>query len=492
MLALLWPLLAHRSINGAWLGRFSTSYVAIIGVYLLALAATAVVVFLPDRRARAVSDSLRAPGLIFFALMYAAVGSIPLAVYLACGDRDYRHLSFLMLGAGVTALWGLSAIGPRARRPINLLALAVGALLVGFFLAELLLRVFVPGGKAMLAYRRDKANTLRYQAITIIGEASPRSVLAPDPVLGYRQQPGRALPADTMPYYVLGGEPRTDDWGFFNPGVDLARPHDAVVIGDSFVAAGWPNMMDAVNLGVPGYSPPQYTEVLRRWGLRARPRTVFYCLFANDAAEAEYWERWRASGLDWFTFKWMNYGAGEQHLGRIVLDRWLLQGSMIYSTVDWLRFGYSRAGRAAQAQPLRWKDAAGELVFDRAAFTTVTAMDNPAVERGFALIERNIAEAKRLCAGAGARLVLVILPVKEWAYFDGLKSVAAPTDPIQNLPRFYARLSAVCARSGVECHDLTPVFREAIARGEGPLYLSRDIHWSLAGNRLAASTVSKW
>jgi hypothetical protein len=43
-----------------------------------------------------------------------------------------------------------------------------------------------------------------------------------------------------------------------------------------------------------------------------------------------------------------------------------------------------------------------------------------------------------------------------------------------------------CARSGVDCLDLTPFLAREAQRQEKPLHIKRDGHWNLLGNRLAA------
>ncbi|MGH7887128.1 MAG: SGNH/GDSL hydrolase family protein, partial [Candidatus Binatia bacterium] len=72
-------------------------------------------------------------------------------------------------------------------------------------------------------------------------------------------------------------------------------PAWAVAVGDSFTFGvgveqedTWVYLLakalsrEIVNLGIPAQGPPQYTRVLKRYGLPMRPKVVFYGFYFND------------------------------------------------------------------------------------------------------------------------------------------------------------------------------------------------------------------
>jgi hypothetical protein len=44
-----------------------------------------------------------------------------------------------------------------------------------------------------------------------------------------------------------------------------------------------------------------------------------------------------------------------------------------------------------------------------------------------------------------------------------------------------------CLRTGIRCHDLTPQLIESARQSSDPLYIPRDTHWNIRGNRIAAA-----
>jgi hypothetical protein len=48
-------------------------------------------------------------------------------------------------------------------------------------------------------------------------------------------------------------------------------------------------------------------------------------------------------------------------------------------------------------------------------------------------------------------------------------------------------MAGYCQRAGIRCHDLTPHLMEAARQSSDPLYISRDTHWNIRGNQIAAA-----
>jgi hypothetical protein len=76
----------------------------------------------------------------------------------------------------------------------------------------------------------------------------------------------------------------------------------------------------------------------------------------------------------------------------------------------------------------------------------------------------------------------------------GLKAVKGPgKDPIQQVSTKTTpnrTLEQYCQRWRLRCFDVTPAMRAAAAASPDPLYLPRDSHWNVRGNRVAAEAGS--
>jgi hypothetical protein len=143
--------------------------------------------------------------------------------------------------------------------------------------------------------------------------------------------------------------------------------------------------------------------------------------------------------------------------------------------------------------------------FTEAAFAAIQAEelrrlyrpeDPGVVERAwrpvFAELEAIRTEVRR----QGRHLALAVYPSALQVY---PAQRAALVDTLRRRPRYAAlsataldpwlpnrQLAAYCQRAALPCIDLTPVFVQAgLGPGE-PLYKTRDTHWTIRGNRLAA------
>ncbi|MHB8834365.1 MAG: forkhead box protein [Candidatus Methylomirabilia bacterium] len=119
------------------------------------------------------------------------------------------------------------------------------------------------------------------------------------------------------------------------------------------------------------------------------------------------------------------------------------------------------------------------------------------LERGWKPHVKLLEEMRRTAAGAGVRFLVVLYPSQLQVYPDyrqemfdsvaslrGYRSLAADRiDP--GLPNRY--LLDWCARSGADCFDLTPYLSREARRESRPLYIEREAHWNILGNRLAAA-----
>jgi len=383
----------------------------------------------------------------------------------------------------------------RFARLLTNMALASAAGLAALALSEAALALFPIVSPAIETLRAQRIKLCQFERAARAGREAYQSLFMTDPELGYRIRPDFVTGRKRVGSSWV--EIKTDSCGFFNQDYDASHPCDVACVGDSFVAPPWPNILQDISklrvagFGVPAYSPPQYSIVVRRYALPLRPKVLLYCLYVNDAVESARFEDWKRSGLDWFTFRGRDwFGITPSHPGRMLVEEWLLRCSRIYAL--WRFAGARNAGEriSITAHPIPYKTDKFSLVFDRASFTTLTDVQTDMVKRGLAIVRDSLDEARQLCEAANVRMIVLFLPPKELVHFEALKARAKPDDPIGNLPAFYLALQQICALLQIECCDLTDSFRGEVTRTGKALYGEVDIHWDEDGMNQMARTAA--
>jgi hypothetical protein len=95
------------------------------------------------------------------------------------------------------------------------------------------------------------------------------------------------------------------------------------------------------------------------------------------------------------------------------------------------------------------------------------------------LSEKHILRIRELCDAIGARLGVVWLPADVYAL-----TRTPPDVPIQR------ELQARIAEAGIPSIDLLPIVRRE--PGVAGLYIPRDGHFSVRGNRVAGRAIARW
>lgn len=194
----------------------------------------------------------------------------------------------------------MNKTGSTRTRLVNA-ALAAGAILIAGFGAEPLLR-------------------LRY--VEPVPETPPEVMqvqpyLRTHPTFGFTWEPN-VSPKEKVVFEVkdIDFEPlSTDPFGIINhPEAIAARqekaPVDVVGLGDSFMEMAAHRFYERFDEhGVAYYSlaihrqaPPHYAELFEAYRDELAPKIAVVGIFENDFAETADFDRWKASGLDWFTF----------------------------------------------------------------------------------------------------------------------------------------------------------------------------------------------
>ena len=284
-------------------------------------------------------------------------------------------------------------------------------------------------------------------------------------------------PADMTLYHW---DVKCDHNGFRNDR-DL-QSADVALIGDSFVeglTVSYPELTSSLlarlrgevvaNLGQSAYGPQQELIVLKRYGLPLRPRTVIWMFSeGTDLDDVVNYDRLMHDPPDfWHAFLARSFT-------KIMYYR-LFHGSK-YA-------GITRAGvfQAADGKILN-------LYFSTNA--------HPLSKQNLAAMDETayiLAEANRLSATQGARLIVVFVPEKFRVFQPFCKFPPqsecrnwAPNDLPERLGTAVRSIS-----SEIEYLDLTPSLVEAAKKGEVPYYPDDD-HWSPEGHRIAAEAINRY
>jgi hypothetical protein len=280
---------------------------------------------------------------------------------------------------------------------------------------------------------------------------------------------------------------------------DLA-PVDLLAVGDSFTfgflvpeAENWIarvaalTRLRAVNLAVPATGPWEYNQMLE-FGLQSRPRVILYGIFADDIpasrSPAPPGPLWIHRGE-----LWRHPVAYLTHTIKVGLS-W----SVSLQTVNYLFFYQPRERYA----PYRFEgDGLGFMFFGMDYWGPMLDPGNPTVQASLDRLEEAVREADRRARGAGATLVVILIPPREMVYIPVLQSQGLLTREVASRlwsPRFdetYDTIRARLTRRGIRTLDLREGFRRVAGRRIG-LYFAVDGHWNEAGNDLASRLVAEY
>ncbi len=319
----------------------------------------------------------------------------------------------------------------------------------------------------------------------------------------------------------------TDSDGFCND--EVPEQCDIVAVGDSYVAQSpvprekyWAALVAKkldrrlYNLGVGGYGPQQELVVLKKHGLPKKPQIVLWGFFqGNDLRDAEKFDRYRKSGVDWVEFNGIEKTSFPYNRPVVRMMLFLVKA-----------LGLAPSGPRPSSLPqypepraLRAGGVERPISFDRWTFYSLCR--SPAQIResaGWKETEKSLLEAKRLCDKAGARFVIVYLPAKLTVFIeealqhidrdnlfkfagDGLRELLHKDDGTEiNADEFfemlknncnaqYAVLETFCAERGIELVDTRPGLCESVKSGNWPYY-SYDTHLNVTGEEVVAAAVA--
>ena len=211
--------------------------------------------------------------------------STPVQDYYARADQLLIQTS----GKALLLIAALSFLISAIKKPLEML-LACASFIIFSFLLFSLFEVFP---SLVVPLKLDK-----------LGYYNAKLSKIPDETLGFRYTPGMRFiihgnrSALYSPSYGVEVQPRTIEWVTNNDGFRGESENevsDIVLLGDSFIDYGdneaqtfgkiLEQQLDGrpvTNLGISGYTPFHYLEVLKRYGLKRKPKVVFFCFYEGN------------------------------------------------------------------------------------------------------------------------------------------------------------------------------------------------------------------
>jgi hypothetical protein len=286
----------------------------------------------------------------------------------------------------------------------------------------------------------------------LISEIGARLVLNPADYLSVN-----TVADDVLGIRVLPGTAGFDEWGFRNSGVPSKA--DVVAVGDSHtygtnapMADAWPAVvagetgLGVYNLGLGGYGPNQYYEVLRTRALKLQPKWVVCAIYMGDDFEnaflmtygKEHWASLRAGGWKADANIWEAPPTGTLSQR---LRLWLSQHSVVYRVVvhgpvlGSLK-GAIQIGRAAGASDPATTtlvdDKAGiQEAFRPASINSRVNPHSPQVREGMRITFELLRRMNDLSREHGAQFVVVVIPTKETVFAEYL--LRDPATPLRDV-----------------------------------------------------------
>jgi hypothetical protein len=267
-------------------------------------------------------------------------------------------------------------------------------------------------------------------------------------------QPADYLSVEMVPDIALGAVPSTrsraggfDDWGFRNRSVPATV--DIVAIGDSHTYGNtatmddsWPYVLGRLsgqsvyNMGLGGYGPNQYFELLQRRALSLKPRTIICGLYMGDDFENAFLITY---GLDhWAYLRKLQPGKVNFDIWEAPpalttqrrIRQWLSRHSVVYQLIVHGSLLGRFEGNRQIAKAAQVSNSATTLVVPEKhileAFLPEGILrrldqQSEAVREGMRITFQLLAEMDAIARQNGARFVVAVIPTKEMVFSEYLE-----------------------------------------------------------------------
>ncbi len=287
-----------------------------------------------------------------------------------------------------------------------------------------------------------------------------------------------------------------------------------VVLGDSFVE-GWQLPLEknftkllekqfnqsgstryqVLNMGVSGYNLAQYYLKLANDVEQYQPDMVIMVVYlGNDIIDT-------VPGLGFERHDKPTYTLNN---GQLVLHppdpKGICEGCQKPSgLLQWVREHSALFQLVKRSTMVRWALVAlgqGELLHMSDAIKQTAQLRtqySPEMEDAFAVSELLLKQSDTLAKSWGVPLLVVLAPDRDQlndasfsrylAAYPALQAYEFEIDKPQRL------LLGYCEENGIQCFDLSPALREAVAKGVKPYYTYYDVHWNEEGHRIASGAL---
>lgn len=379
-----------------------------------------------------------------------------------------------------------------ARTWIGRFAGIVFGLLMGWLLAEILLRLFFFSLPPRLQLVLDDIHKTPFTDSKLL----PDPIWQPDteyltitrPVRNFTQF-GTAEVRFTVTTETLWGSRAA----FRTQQALVDRHVDGVAVGDSFTFCftdeqdcwvqrlGTITHRNIINLGITSTGSVSHERVLGNFGLPLKPPLVIWQWYGNDANEDYGLAVLRGET----TVQSINPAPPVPRLN------WWDKNSAFYVLLK--LFVGSEDDFEASLQFLdreRAQRGSIDLAFGRPYLWDAFDLSQAHNQDGWLRSQQALRTAREHVDDYGGTLLIVLMPTKEQVYRD-LSEPLLGADRLALLDGPYQAMLDFCAQEGLTCLDLLPVFEEYAAAGE-QLYFTTDIHLNPRGNEILAETLAAW
>jgi hypothetical protein len=330
---------------------------------------------------------------------------------------------------------------------------------------------------------------------------------------------------DILGIRIAPGSPGFDIWGFRNRSVPSSAA--VVALGDSHtygnnatMADSWPYVMahdtglSVYNLGLGGYGPNQYYQLLQTRALKLHPRWVIVGLYMGDDFENAFtmtYGKPHWSFLRQGTFSNVDADIWEappdNTSASATVRNWLSQHSIVYrllvhGPVLGALKGSIQVGRAASGQDEFTTTLAVPAAHIQEAFRPRAIRDrldqnSAPVREGMRVTMDLLQRMNDLCKESGARMAVVIIPTKEMVFADFLLQDPALhlgdviKESVTSETQARARLFEFLDNAGIPRIDTLEALRRDVSN---QLYThsDRDMHPGRNGYHVIGDTVARF
>jgi hypothetical protein len=332
----------------------------------------------------------------------------------------------------------------------------------------------------------------------------------PDDTLVYRNRPPsyfRIFNLRAANYSApqgVGVELRSIPYRFDADGFRNSARHelsDVVLLGDSMVEYGNSDAdilaarlerlsgLSVASFGVGGYGPFHYLELLKRYGLRKKPKYALFCFYEeNDLGDIAEYLKWKKEGR--------YYGFGILSAGF-----WSRYRAAVKSATEYLRARIQRA--IDSPQPPKILPDIADLQLQN-AHVQMLLLDKVSTESPEAMLKteewknlrkilidfRDVARAHHIIP------MIVFIPLAANIYAEysttasGENWLKVRDQQIAAQANGEKAMIRLAREVNIELIDLTPAFR-AKAKAGKVLYYTYDQHWNSEGGETAAAVITE-